>query len=92
MCSRVPAEGTFCVPGPPDRLEELDARETLDTSLRSVARILARGFTRHSDKVMWDALEAVQMKDYVASLPGALDSHVSEGGGNLSVSRSDSLQ
>ena len=36
---------------------------------------------------MWDALEAVQMKDYVLSLPGGLDAPVSEGGGNLSVSR-----
>lgn len=35
---------------------------------------------------MWDALEAVQMKDYVTSLPGALDAPVTEGGGNLSVS------
>ena len=35
---------------------------------------------------MWDALEAVQMKDYVQSLPGGLDAPVSEGGGNLSVS------
>lgn len=41
---------------------------------------------RHSDAVMWEALEAVQMKDYVKALPGGLDAHVSEGGGNLSVS------
>lgn len=36
---------------------------------------------------MWAALEAVQMEDYVLSLPGGLDAPVSEGGGNLSVSR-----
>lgn len=40
---------------------------------------------RHSDASMWQALEAVQMKDYVAALPGALDAPVTEGGNNLSV-------
>ncbi len=34
----------------------------------------------------WAALEAVQMKDYVQSLPGGLDAQVAEAGGNLSVS------
>lgn len=41
---------------------------------------------RQSDVHMWAALEAVQMKDYVQSLPGGLDAPVAEGGGNLSVS------
>lgn len=44
---------------------------------------------RHSDQTIWDALEAVQMKVYVTTLPGALDAPVSEGGNNLSVSRND---
>lgn len=39
---------------------------------------------------MWEALEAVQMKGYVTTLPGALDAPVSEGGNNLSVSRNGS--
>eukprot|EP00752_Nemacystus_decipiens_P006715 g6038.t1 len=42
-------------------------------------------FARQSDVDMWAALEAVQMEDYVLSLPGGLDAPVSEGGGNLSV-------
>eukprot|EP00903_Cladosiphon_okamuranus_P016201 g14950.t2 len=42
-------------------------------------------FAKQSDVHMWDALEAVQMKNYVLSLPGGLDAPVSEGGGNLSV-------
>ncbi|CAM9747840.1 unnamed protein product, partial [Sphacelaria rigidula] len=42
-------------------------------------------FSRHSDAAMWDALEAVQMKDYVTMLPGGLDALVTEGGANLSV-------
>ncbi|CAM9886717.1 unnamed protein product [Scytosiphon promiscuus] len=42
-------------------------------------------FTKQSDVHMWAALEAVQMKDYVQSLPGGLDAPVAEGGGNLSV-------
>lgn len=41
---------------------------------------------RHSDAAMWEALEAVQMKDHVTMLPGGLDARVTEGGGNLSVS------
>ena len=40
---------------------------------------------RRSDADMWAALEAVQMKDYVLSLPGGLNTPVSEGGSNLSV-------
>eukprot|EP00752_Nemacystus_decipiens_P006704 g6027.t1 len=42
-------------------------------------------FAKQSDVHMWDALEAVQMKEYVQALPGGLDAPVSEGGGNLSV-------
>jgi ABC-type multidrug transport system fused ATPase/permease subunit len=39
----------------------------------------------HSDALLWEALERVCMKDYVESLPNALDSEVTEGGSNLSV-------
>lgn len=42
-------------------------------------------FQKHSDKELWDALERSDLKQYIASCSGGLDSDVSEGGENLSV-------
>ncbi|KAI9352529.1 P-loop containing nucleoside triphosphate hydrolase protein [Zopfochytrium polystomum] len=40
---------------------------------------------KHSDAEVWDVLEMIGMKEYVAELPEKLDSPVAEGGTNLSV-------
>jgi ABC-type multidrug transport system fused ATPase/permease subunit len=42
-------------------------------------------FQKHTDKELWDALERSDLKHYIASCSGGLDSDVSEGGENLSV-------
>lgn len=42
-------------------------------------------FQRHSDQELWDVLERSDLKQYIASCSGGLDSDVSEGGENLSV-------
>lgn len=42
-------------------------------------------FDRHSDDILWSALEEVELKDIVKELPGGLQVQISEGGSNLSV-------
>jgi ATP-binding cassette subfamily C (CFTR/MRP) protein 1 len=41
-------------------------------------------FDKHSDDKIWHALELSSLKEYVQSLPGGLESHISDLGGNLS--------
>jgi ABC-type multidrug transport system fused ATPase/permease subunit len=41
-------------------------------------------FGDHSDDEIWRALELIQLKPYVESLPGQLDFKVEEGGNNMS--------
>jgi ABC-type multidrug transport system fused ATPase/permease subunit len=41
-------------------------------------------FVEHTDEQIWNALELIQLKPYVESLPGKLDFKVVEGGGNMS--------
>lgn len=41
-------------------------------------------FKQHSDAEVWDALEMVEMKDHVSSLPKTLSEEVAEGGENFS--------
>ncbi|CAG2117107.1 unnamed protein product, partial [Medioppia subpectinata] len=42
-------------------------------------------FDEHPDDELWSALEEVQLRDVVQSMPGELDGVVREGGSNLSV-------
>lgn len=42
-------------------------------------------FGNYNDHQMWEALEAVHLKKYVAELPEQLDDKISEGGSNISV-------
>ncbi|XP_065887047.1 ATP-binding cassette sub-family C member 4-like isoform X2 [Dysidea avara] len=42
-------------------------------------------FKEHRDDQLWNALEEVQLKDFVSSLDKGLDAKVSEGGSNFSV-------
>ncbi|CAG2100059.1 unnamed protein product, partial [Medioppia subpectinata] len=42
-------------------------------------------FGEHPDDELWSALEEVQLRDVVQSMPGQLDGEVTEGGGNMSV-------
>ncbi|KAF6199543.1 hypothetical protein GE061_007569 [Apolygus lucorum] len=42
-------------------------------------------FNEYSDDKLWTALEEVELKDVVSSLPNGLETEISEGGGNLSV-------
>ena len=42
-------------------------------------------FDDYNDQQMWDALEAVKLKEYVSKLPNGLDYVMTEGGLNFSV-------
>jgi ATP-binding cassette subfamily C (CFTR/MRP) protein 4 len=42
-------------------------------------------FNQYSDKLIWDALEQVQLKDTIKEMKNGLDSSVEKGGSNLSV-------
>ncbi|XP_067128843.1 ATP-binding cassette sub-family C member 4-like [Centruroides vittatus] len=42
-------------------------------------------FNEYSEEMMWKAIEEVQLKDAICTLPGGLDTHLSEGGRNFSV-------
>ena len=42
-------------------------------------------FNQYSDKLLWDALEQVQLKDTIKEMKNGLDSSVEKGGSNLSV-------
>ncbi|XP_023228576.1 multidrug resistance-associated protein 4-like isoform X2 [Centruroides sculpturatus] len=42
-------------------------------------------FNEYSEKMLWQVIEEVQLKDVIGKLPGGLDTHVSEGGRNFSV-------
>ncbi|XP_056631845.1 probable multidrug resistance-associated protein lethal(2)03659 isoform X2 [Diorhabda sublineata] len=42
-------------------------------------------FNDYSDKVLWSALEEVELKSLVSEYPEGLDSKIAEGGGNFSV-------
>ncbi|XP_023236891.1 multidrug resistance-associated protein 4-like [Centruroides sculpturatus] len=42
-------------------------------------------FNEYSDEILWKAIEEVQLKEVISTLPGGLDTHLSEGGRNFSV-------
>ncbi|CAH1383002.1 unnamed protein product, partial [Tenebrio molitor] len=42
-------------------------------------------FTEYEDYLLWDALEDVELKEFVSGLPSGLESAISEGGSNFSV-------
>ncbi|XP_023236898.1 multidrug resistance-associated protein 4-like [Centruroides sculpturatus] len=42
-------------------------------------------FNEYSDEILWQAIEEVQLKEIISTLPGGLDTHLSEGGRNFSV-------
>ncbi|CAJ0955579.1 unnamed protein product, partial [Mesorhabditis belari] len=42
-------------------------------------------FDQHSDEEIWNALEACQLKPYIAALNGELEYNITEGGQNMSV-------
>ncbi|XP_067132222.1 ATP-binding cassette sub-family C member 4-like [Centruroides vittatus] len=42
-------------------------------------------FNEYSDDILWQAIEEVQLKEVISTLPGGLDTHLSEGGRNFSV-------
>ena len=42
-------------------------------------------FGIHDDKILWETLEIVQLKDTVKSMQGGLDAYIQKGGCNLSV-------
>lgn len=42
-------------------------------------------FCEHDDKVLWDTLDIVQLKETVKSMQGGLDANIQKGGSNLSV-------
>ncbi len=42
-------------------------------------------FSQHSDKLIWDALEKVQLKETIKEMKSGIDSLVEKGGSNLSV-------
>jgi ATP-binding cassette subfamily C (CFTR/MRP) protein 4 len=42
-------------------------------------------FDEYDDSHLWNALEDVELKDFVSTLPSGLESEISEGGANFSV-------
>uniref|UniRef100_T1IZ26 Uncharacterized protein n=1 Tax=Strigamia maritima TaxID=126957 RepID=T1IZ26_STRMM len=42
-------------------------------------------FDQHQDVDLWNALEAVQLKDVIKHMPGGLDTELAEGGSNFSM-------
>ncbi|XP_023231345.1 multidrug resistance-associated protein 4-like isoform X1 [Centruroides sculpturatus] len=42
-------------------------------------------FNEYSEEILWQVIEEVQLKEVISSLPGGLDTHLSEGGRNFSV-------
>ncbi|XP_023214799.1 multidrug resistance-associated protein 4-like [Centruroides sculpturatus] len=42
-------------------------------------------FNEYSDEILWQAIEEVQLKEVISTLPGGLDTHLTEGGRNFSV-------
>ncbi|XP_067134887.1 ATP-binding cassette subfamily C member 4-like [Centruroides vittatus] len=42
-------------------------------------------FNKYSEKTLWKVIEEVQLKEVIRTLPGGLDTHVTEGGRNFSV-------
>ncbi|XP_023225489.1 multidrug resistance-associated protein 4-like isoform X2 [Centruroides sculpturatus] len=42
-------------------------------------------FNEYSEEMLWKAIEEVQLKEVISKLPGGLDSHLTEGGRNISV-------
>ncbi|XP_023230047.1 multidrug resistance-associated protein 4-like isoform X2 [Centruroides sculpturatus] len=42
-------------------------------------------FNEYSEEKLWQAIEEVQLKEVISTLPGGLDTHLSEGGRNFSV-------
>ncbi|XP_067128893.1 ATP-binding cassette sub-family C member 4-like [Centruroides vittatus] len=42
-------------------------------------------FNEYSEEILWHAIEEVQLKEVISTLPGGLDTHLAEGGRNFSV-------